>query len=249
MDHSAIIEILDHYFNGPPSEEDRKKIEQYRKDDPQFAATYKEYELKVEGIRAFRRAELKASLRKHLQKNPVPKEVESTAPVAPVASAKVRKLAWRQWRNIAAACLLFLTLAGTYRYQTRMDRWYTAFAPDRISAVNAGDGNRNNNFLQSEESNSAESKLEESKEYFVAGIQLAEEEESYQEAILSLQKVSSEIDYYYFWAQYEIALIHLKNKNEGEAKKQLEKITKLKGEHIAKDKAIKLLQRMNNWIL
>ncbi len=247
MDHSAIIELLDHYFNGrPPSEEDHQKIKEFRKKDPKFEATYKEYELRVEGIRAFRRAELKADLRKHLQSNPVSVPLRETVPEAvPIvetietaAPAKIRKIQWSRWRNIAAACLVLLTFAGIHRYQTRLDRWYTDFVPDRISMIEAGDFSDFGKHLR----------FEESRKFYAEGIELGTQKANEQEAIEKLQKIPVDIDYYYFWAQYEIALIYLKNDQEEAAKKQLQKIRAMEGEHIAKERANELLDKMNNWI-
>ena len=244
MDHSAIIELLDHYFNGrPPSEEDHQKIKEFRKKDPKFEATYKEYELRVEGIRAFRRAELKANLRKHLQKNPVPETAQEAAPIAAtiekVAPTKIRKIQWSRWRNIAAACLVLLTFAGIHRYQTHTDRLYAAFAPDRISLIEAGE-----NSTQEEDL-----KFEESRRLYAEGTQLGEQLASEQEAIEKLQRIPAEINYYYFWGQYEIALIYLKNGKKAAAREQVKKIMNREGEHIAKERARQLLDKINNWIL
>ena len=228
MDRSEIFELLDHYFNGPPSEEDRQKIEQYRKDDPGFEDAFREYERNVQGIREFRRAELKADLKQHLRSQLAKESKE------PIQSPKIRKIRRFQWRSIAAVALLFIFAAGAYRYQTRFDRWYKDFKLDEISSVQAG------NFSDFD----SQLMFDESVLNYTEGTRLAKKESTQLQAIEKLQSIPAEIDYYYFWAQFEIALIYLERGEEENAKKQLQFIMEADGEHVAKERAAELYNKL-----
>jgi len=224
MKRLEIMDLLDRYFNGLPTVEEQQLVEKHRKNDPKFESIFKEYEVLVQGIHSFSREQLKNELKAEFDQNTKAK------PLKP----KPRIPAFNRWRSIAAALLLLLIATGIYRYQTQYERLYQAYEPDRVADIYASAGAEKNAI-----------KFEQSLSAYNEGIKMAKQPETRNEAIKKLNTISPEIEFYYFWAQYEIALIYLLLEKKSEAKAQLNRVINLTGEHIAKEKAADLLAKLN----
>ena len=229
MDKAAIVDLLDRHFNGTPTDETERLVEQYRKENPEFQAIYEEYAEAVESIHLFSRDQLKQDLHTHLKQQLAQKAVAET----PLKVVSSRTHSFSMWRSVAAAVILFIFATGfvlvdQYRGQL------ASITPDRMSLAEAGPVNNTNQALQ------------ESFAIYLEGIRLSKEPSTRKEAIKKLQSIGKEVEYYYFWAQYEIALIFIKQKNKQAAEKQLTTIIEEDGQHVVKDYATQLLNLLQH---
>jgi len=223
MDKAAIVDLLDRHFSGTPTDETERLVEQYRQENPEFQAMYEEYAEAVESIRLFSRAQLKQDLHAYLEQQLAETPIDDT-PFKIVS----RTYRFSIWQSMAAAFVL-LILATGFVFVDKYQGQLSSITPDRMSLAEAGSESDGNEVLQ------------ESLSIYLEGIRLSKEASTQKEAIKKLQSIGKEVEYYYFWAQYEIALIFIKQKNSQAAEEQLNAIITEDGQHVVKDYAAQLL--------
>lgn len=220
MNTEKNIELLDRYLMGATSEKEKKEVETRLGTDLDFKNSYQEHKATMEGIRQFRREQLKGTL----------KEALRTPSAKKGKIISLRRLNWR-----VAAAAIVLIVAGTFFYQSQnfYQNLYAEFEPDRVEAVEAGGTDDEQGSLGNLLSFKA----------YVKGVQLSKNGQT-SAGIDTLSLIPAQVELYYFWAQYEIALVHLLNEDQEAAKAQLEKVVNMEGDHIAKEKAVELLKKL-----
>lgn len=219
MNTETTINIIERYLEDAMSPAEKQEVETRLEEDLDFKNEFEEHKATIAGIREFRRAQLKATLRKELQEKPQ-RKVKFVLVGRPILSM--------------AAAVAVLIIAGTLIFSPKnnLQKLYAEFEPDRMALAEAGGSIDQELHLY---------KL--SFKSYLTGAELAKKG-AVQAGIDTLNNIPASVEFYYFWAQYEIALVYLLNEDSEAAKEQLELLINMNGEHVAKDKAKELLMKL-----
>lgn len=231
MSKEEIIALLDSYSSGKASKEELLRVEKLKKEDKTFRQTFDEHQQIVEGLRQYRRNQLKELLKTSLNND---QESRHGGGGGKIINKKIVFTTQRQWLVAASVAILVGVIFGFYRYNTYYERLYSLYEPDRLESIEAGTAKETDK----------RSKYESAFKTYLKGVEISEKGD-YSVAIDTLSSILRETEYYYFWAQFEIALVQIKNKDIDKAKLQLRRILNEEGNHIAKDRAKELLEKLD----
>ncbi len=212
MNEERKIELFDKYRKDELSIAERTTFESSLSSNPLLKVEYQDYLNIVEGIRLFERENLKAFLMADTVADKMPKVVS---------------LLNRKWMWAAAAAIVLLMALPIYNYLNFNEQLYAKHQLDTY----------NDNMM----SMGTQSDLWQNYEDYKTGLQ-ARQKGEFTVALASFEKVTKADWNPYFKAQYEIALIYIKQGDTKKGKDILNQILALEESHFVKDKAKEVLE-------
>lgn len=214
MNEERKIELFDQYRNGTLSMAERTRFESDLSSNPLLKVEYQDYLNIVEGIRLFERENLKAFL--------MADTVEEKMP-------RIVSLRTRKWMWAAAAAIVLLMALPIYNYLNFNQELYAKHQLDTY----------NDNMM----SMGTKSDLLHNYQDYKLGLQ-ARQKNEFAIALQHFEKVTQADWNPYFKAQYEMALIYIKQGDTEKGKAILNELLILEEPHFTKGKAKEVLEHL-----
>lgn len=208
--------LIEKYRRGTLTRKERVEFEKSLKQDKNLQEELQTYDTLVAGIKAYERAQLKELL-----------QSPSSDKAATVISIKRKPR--NTWMLVAATVVGVLLTFQFYQDYTSNTRLFDEFALNEkvYNAMSA-----------------TSDELDTSKEFYQKGLMaLGANEDT--KALEMFGEVMEDDVNTYFKAQYQIALLLIKNGKKQEAKRVLSQLTEREEHHFLKEKAAKLLEKLN----